>query len=308
MGVNTVTVVERIECNTAVESEGQGHDRFSGVVVPLITPLTRTRDIDEEAVHRVVDHVVGGGVDGILALGTTGEFVSMDLGKRRRLLELVARANAGRVTLYAGVGDTSLDSTLAISDAAASAGADAIAVVPPYYFPLTEDQLVGFYRHVVRASGLPVMLYNIPGFTRVDVTNRVVREVMDAGQVIGIKDSSGNFDTLCGFITEFRKPGAFRVMVGSEALAWKGIQAGGDGLIPSSANACPELWSKYYAALKSGVEAEARACQEKVDAQVNALMQGTTGWPGYLKNLKVQLAEKFGLCQPWLASPLEPMD
>src|SRR5690606_11622545 len=127
-------------------------DRFSGVVVPLVTPFTEARDIDEEAVHRLVDHVIAGGVDGILALGSTGEFVSLDTAKRRRLLRAIAQANRGRVTLYVGVGDTSIDSTLAIVDSAVEEGADAIAVVPPYYYPLSEEQIIGYFRRVARAS------------------------------------------------------------------------------------------------------------------------------------------------------------
>ncbi len=307
--ISTVTAVQKI---TRSEADSQAHpheaprDPFSGVVVPLVTPLTHAREIDEDAVARLVDHVIAGGVHGILALGTTGEFVSLDTRKRRILLAAIAKAVRGRVALYVGVGDTSIDATRAMVDSAAEAGADAIAVVPPYYFPLTERQLTGFFHSVARTSPLPVMLYNIPGFTRVHVTNRVVREVLDdADNVIGIKDSSGDIDTLRGFIREFRAPGRFRVMVGSEALLWDGLEAGGDGLIPSSANLHPRMWGRFYNAFAVGDFEDARKARTEIDTATVELMRDASGWTDYLRNLKHLLAERAGLCGPWLASPLE---
>ncbi|HKC18794.1 MAG TPA: dihydrodipicolinate synthase family protein, partial [Candidatus Dormibacteraeota bacterium] len=142
-------------------------DRYAGVFVALATPMTREGRVDEPGVARLVDHVVAGGVHGVLALGSTGETASLDESSRRAALAATVTAAAGRVPVICGVAQSHVGAARAEIEAAARLGADAVLVAPPFYYPTDQAGVLAFYRELGAQAPLPVMLYNIPQFTKV---------------------------------------------------------------------------------------------------------------------------------------------
>src|SRR5436190_15050219 len=129
--------------------------------------MRRDGSVDEPAVERLVEHVLGGGVRGVLALGSTGETASLDEPARRALLDAVVAATNGRVPVMCGVAQSQLSTAIAEVKAAARAGADAVLVAPPFYYPTDQPGVLAFYRAIAEHASLPVLVYNIPQFTKV---------------------------------------------------------------------------------------------------------------------------------------------
>ena len=129
--------------------------------------MTREGEVDAAGVGRLVEHVIAGGVNGVLALGSTGETASLDERSRRQVLNSVMSAAAGRVPVLCGVAQSQLTSTVAEVDAAAKAGADAALVTPPFYYPTDQAGVLAFYREVAEKAAIPIFVYNIPQFTKV---------------------------------------------------------------------------------------------------------------------------------------------
>src|ERR1700704_4111556 len=135
--------------------------KLRGVLPALATPLTRDGAVDEPAVERLVEHVLAGGVHGLLPLGSTGEAASLNEPSRRKLLAAVVKTNAGRVPVLCGVVQSQLALARADVKAAADLGAIAALVAPPYYYPIDQATVLAFYRRLAADSPLPIMVYNI---------------------------------------------------------------------------------------------------------------------------------------------------
>src|SRR2546423_5986070 len=163
--------------------------RLTGVLVALATPLTRDGQVDRAGVGRLIEHVIGGGVRGVLALGSTGETASLDEPARRALLDAVVAATNGRVPGMCGVAQSQLSTAIAEVEAAARAGADAVLGAPPFYYPTDQPGVVAFYRAIAERASLPVLVYNIPQFTKVTAAPATVAALAREGAIQGIKDS-----------------------------------------------------------------------------------------------------------------------
>ena len=137
-------------------------DHLSGVLVALASPVTREGEVDPGGVARLVEHVIDGGVHGVLALGSTGETASLDEPSRRMVLDGVIKAAGGRVPVLCGVAQSQLASAVAEVEAAAKAGADAALVAPPFYYPTDQAGVLAFYRAVAERASIPILVYNIP--------------------------------------------------------------------------------------------------------------------------------------------------
>src|ERR1700674_561947 len=169
-----------------------------GVLPALATPLKEDREVDGPAIERLVEHVLAGGVHGLLALGSAGETASLDEASRRAILGGVVEAAHGRVPVICGVARTDLAATRAELKAAASLGADAALVAPPFYYPMDQASVLAFYRELADSSPLPLLLYNIPQYTKVTAEPATVATLGREGAIKGIKDSSRDFEYLEG--------------------------------------------------------------------------------------------------------------
>ena len=212
--------------------------KLSGVGAAMITPFTREGRVDYEALGRMIDYVIEGGVDYIVALGTTAETPTLYMPERAVIAMFITNHIAGRVPLVMGVGGNSTSEVLDQLREFDLRGADAILSVTPYYNKPSQEGLYQHFRTVSEHSPLPVILYNIPGRSGVNMAaETTLRIAGDFPNVIGIKEASGNLEQMQRIID--RRPKDFLVLSGDDAIAVELMRRGGDGVISVAANAFP---------------------------------------------------------------------
>lgn len=277
-------------------------DRLSGVLVALASPMTRDGRVDEAATMRLVDHVVAGGVHGVLALGSTGETASLDERSRRAVLGAVVAAAKGKVPVIAGVAQSHLAAAGAEVEAAAGLGAAAALVAPPFYYPTDQQGVLAFYRELARDSPLPLLLYNIPQFTKVVAEAATVAALAHDGTIRGIKDSSRDFEYFEGLCLATRDLPSFRIFTGSDTMLVASLAMGGAGTICGAGNIAPALVVRIFNQYTDGDIVAARRGQDELYELVMAVREGV--FPLAIKSALHML----GVCEPWSAPPVRKLD
>jgi len=277
-------------------------DRLSGVLVALASPMTREGRVDEAATTRLVDHVVTGGVHGVLALGSTGETASLDERSRRAVLGAVVAAAKGKVPVIAGVAQSHLAAARAEVEAAARLGAAAALVAPPFYYPTDQQGVLAFYRELARDTPLPLLLYNIPQFTKVVAEAATVAALAHDGTIRGIKDSSRDFEYFEGLCVATRDLPAFRIFTGSDTMLVASLAMGGAGTICGAGNIAPGLVVRIFDQYRDGDIVAARRSQDELYELVMAVREGV--FPLAIKSALHML----GVCEPWSAPPVRKLD
>ena len=278
---------------------------LTGIVPPLITPLTDSETLDRPGFERLITHLITGGVHGLFILGSTGEAPSLDAGLRRTVIDQGCAIAAGRVPVLVGVSDTSLRESIALAEHAAEAGASAVVLCPPYYFPLDQQDLLRYFQRFAEAVSLPVFIYNIPKFARTTISIEVVDGLVDIPNVAGLKDSSGDLDYLRRVRHATAHRPDFSLFVGIEEIMVDALQAGANGAVCGGANLFPELHVRLFEAARDHRAAEAQALQELVLRIGNAVYGVGSETSSYLRGLKTALAT-LNLCNDALAEPLQP--
>jgi dihydrodipicolinate synthase/N-acetylneuraminate lyase len=273
-----------------------------GVLPALVTPLTRDGAVDEPAIHRLVEHVLAGGVHGLLALGSTGEVASLDQTARRKVLTAVVRAGGGRVPVLCGIAHSRPADALAEVAAAAEIGADAVLVAPPYYYPTDQPTVLSFYRMLAATSRLPILVYNIPQNTKVVADPATVAALGREGTVVGIKDSSRDFEYFESVCVATRDLPHFRIFTGSDTMLLASLAMGGAGTICGGANIAPAWAVRIFDDFERGDWAAARPHQDSLLELVLAVRPGV-----FPSSIKAALHLQ-GVCGPWLAPPVAPLD
>jgi 4-hydroxy-tetrahydrodipicolinate synthase len=277
-------------------------EELAGVLPALISPLSSDGKVDEGAVSRLVEHVISGGVDGLLALGSTGETASLDETARRTLLSKVVAAAAGRVPVICGVAQSHLAAARVEVEAAARLGAAAALVAPPFYYLIDQATLLAFYRSLAKDSPLPILLYNIPQFTKVVAQPETVAALAREGTIVGIKDSSRDFEYFEGVSIATRELPRFRIFTGSDTMLLPSLAMGGAGTICGAANVAPAWIVRIYKDFQRGDMAAARSGQDKLYQLVMMLRGGA--FPAAIK----AACRLQGICEPWCAPPVAPLD
>jgi 4-hydroxy-tetrahydrodipicolinate synthase len=273
-----------------------------GVLPALATPLKRDGRVDEPAIERLVEQVLGGGVHGLLPLGSTGETASLEEPDRRKVLAAVVKAAAGRVPVVCGVVQSQLAAARADVKAAAELGAMAALVAPPYYYPIDQATVLAFYRRLAADSPLPILVYNIPQNTKVVTEPATVATLAREGAVVGIKDSSRDFEYFENVCVATRDLPAFRIFTGSDTMLLASLAMGGAGTICATANIAPRWVVRTYDDFERGDWKAARAHQDSLLELAIALRAGV--FPASVKAaLHLQ-----GVCDPWPAAPVAPLD
>ena len=253
--------------------------KFEGIWTPIPTPLTKHGKVDTDATRRLVDFHIAAGIDGLLPLGTSGEFALLSREERGIMVKTVADQADSRVPVVAGVSDPSIERVLQLSSDAKKAGADAVIATLPYYFTTTDE---GHYRHfktISESIDLPLLIYNIPEWTHSFVTPETVQRLADEKLVVGMKYTEYNFLNLVRFLKT--SGGKIAIFTGSDAMAYSNLEFGGSGAIIGSANVAPKIASKIFDDYKKGNLREAREAQERLLPIIMALNIGK--YPAALK-------------------------
>ncbi len=226
--------------------------QLSGVIPPLVTPIDAQGNFSVSAMQALLEHVIEAGVDGGLALGSTGEFSQMEAAMRRDLLVNVIEIVRGRIPVLVGIGTPGTQETIALGRHAREAGAAAAMVINPYYTPLSEANLAMHYREIAAKVDMPLFLYNYPGMTGQDLSPALVKDLaLSCENIVGIKDSVEAIAHTRQIILEVKplRPD-FMVFSGYDDQMLNTLVLGGDGGVPGTANFAPEVACALYQAFK----------------------------------------------------------
>lgn len=211
---------------------------LSGVLTALTTPFDSDENIDVPALKRVIDRTIQGGVDGVVAGGSTGEFAALTAQERLDLVETIIEHTAGRVPVIAQTGATTTQEAIRFSRAAEAAGADVLMVVTPYYEPLSLEETVTYIKDVATSVTLPVMLYNIPDATGVNLDPATVRSLAEqVDNVQYIKDSSANWEQALQLIHHHSD--VIGTFMGWDSYIFSALTEGAAGVMAGAANVIP---------------------------------------------------------------------
>lgn len=237
---------------------------LKGIIVPIVTPMHEDESINTEELRHQVDRQIDAGIHGIFPFGTNGEGYILNGADKKLVLETVVDQVAGRVPVYAGTGCISTKETIEQCKMAEAAGADILSVITPSFAKASQHELVVHYQRVAEAvSNMPIVLYNIPARTGNNLDPATVAELAQVPNIVGAKDSSGNWDTLSGYIN-LAKDQDFAVLSGNDALILRALQEGAAGAIAGCANVYPKNMVGIYENWKAGNLEAAQACQEAV--------------------------------------------
>lgn len=274
---------------------------LSGIIPPLVSPLKARDELDLAGLERLLEHVLAGGVHGLFLLGTTGEAPSLSYRLRRELIDRAASIVAGRVPILVGITDTSFVETVRLAEHAAKAGAKALVISTPYYFPAGQTELTGYIENLVPQLPLPLVLYNMPSLTKVWFEFETLQKLTAVPQIIGLKDSSGDMDYFKKAIELKKLRPDWSVMIGPEAKLPEAMRLGGDGGVTGGANVFPKLFVDCYHACKAGDPVRIEELQKRIDALQQIYEVGKYA-SKYIKATKC-CCSLLGLCDDFMAEP-----
>lgn len=228
-------------------------DFIKGVIVPILTPMDENENIDEIKMRKMVNHVIEGGVHGILAFGSNGEFYSIEDDQLELGLKIMIEEADGRVPVYMGIGAISTKKCIRLAKMGVALGASGISILQPMFLKPTEEEL--FEHFVTIANSIPetpMLLYNNPGRTSYTMTaNLVERLARQVDNIVGMKDSSGDITQTSEFIRRTRDIN-FKVLGGKDTLIYGALAHGAVGCVATTANMYPELVTSIYNKYISG--------------------------------------------------------
>jgi 4-hydroxy-tetrahydrodipicolinate synthase len=244
-----------------------------GIIPALVTPLTKDDHINENALRKLTEHVIKGGVHGVFATGSQGEFWAFSAEEKQRTWEIVVDETNHRVPVYAGTAAVTTKEAVALTQLAEKVGVDAVSVLTPFFINPSEEELYEHYRAIAASTHLPVLLYTNPDRTNVKMPTGLVTRLSKIDNIVGIKDSSGDLTLSTDYIRA--TPNDFAVLMGRDTLIYAGLLSGARGGIAATANVVPSLVVRIYECFKQGDLAGSRQAQEALAPLRMAFTWGT---------------------------------
>jgi 4-hydroxy-tetrahydrodipicolinate synthase len=273
-----------------------------GIIPPMVTPLLDRDSLDVVGLEKLIEHILAGGVQGLFILGTTGEAPSLSQRLRRELIERVCEQVKGRVPVLVGITDTCFVESVNIACKAKDAGAQAVVLAPPYYFPAGQGELLEYLEHLMPELPLPLVLYNMPSYTKLVFEPETVKAAAAIKGIVGIKESSGDMVYFNKLLSLLKKQPDFSLLMGHEELLAEAVLAGAHGGVCGGANLVPKLYVDLYNAAYSKDMPTVESLQKKV-MQISKAIYGVGKYESsYLKGLKCALS-CMGVCSDFLAEP-----
>ena len=271
-----------------------------GVLPAMITPMTKDGKVNFSALRKLVDFLVDGGVHGIFAIGTTGEFYALSNAEYQEILEVTMDQVKGRVPVYAGANSIGTRESIALAKIAEKAGVAALSVLTPYFITVNQNELYGHFEAIAGSTGLPVILYDNSPKTHLPIRAATVERLAKVSNIVGIKDSSGDLTNTADIINR-TKGMDFSVMMGRDSLIHAGLAYGATGAVAATANVAPKLVSDIYNKYVSGDIAGSLEDQYSLVPLRLAFTLGS--FPAVIKESLELLGIEAGPC----AAPTGPM-
>jgi 4-hydroxy-tetrahydrodipicolinate synthase len=216
-----------------------------GIITPLITPVDESEKVDEKGLRKLIDHVIKGGIHGVFVLGSTGEFYALDKKQKEKAIYTTVEHTAGRVPVYVGASAITTRECIDLVRIAKKAGADAVSVLTPMFINPTEKELYEHFKSIASAADIPLILYNNPDRTGVNLSAPLVERLSEIPGIIGIKDSSGDMTLTGEYIRRTRDKG-FSVLAGRDTMILAVLVYGGTGAVAATSNVLPGLIVQIY--------------------------------------------------------------
>lgn len=237
---------------------------IKGIIPPIVTPMNEDESINEQELRNQVNRQIAGGVHGLFPFGTNGEGYILNEREKEEVLSIVIEETKGRVPVYAGTGCISTKETIRQSQMAQSLGADVLSIITPSFAAASQNELYEHYKTVAEAVDMPIVLYNIPARTGNALAPATVAKLSKIENIVGAKDSSGNFDNMLQYIEQTRDSENFSVLSGNDSLILWNLLAGGTGGIAGCANVFPEVMASIYNYFEAGDLDNARKAQDSI--------------------------------------------
>lgn len=232
-----------------------------GIIPPIVSPFDEKGKFNEKVYRTLIDRLIEGGVHGIFPLGTTGEFYAFSVAESKTVLEITMDQVNGRVPVYAGANNITTRGTIELVQIAQECKVDAVSVLTPMFISQTQQELVHFYTDIAGSTDLPVIIYNNRPKTNVHVEPRTIAKLAEIENIVGVKDSTGDFTNTAEYIRLTRGNDNFGVLLGRDTLIHAGLCHGAVGAIASCANVAPriaaDIYDKYVAGdIEGSLEAQ----------------------------------------------------
>jgi 4-hydroxy-tetrahydrodipicolinate synthase len=221
-----------------------------GIIPAMVTPVTSDGKINVEALRKLTNYLIQGGVHGLFPAGSQGEFYALTFEEKKRVIEVVVEEAKGRVPVYAGTGAVTTREAVALTKMAEEAGVSAVSILTPFFIRPNEEELFEHYSAISKATRLPVLLYNNPQRTGVNISAEFVARASRVENIVGIKDSSGDLTLTSEYIR--RTSDKFSVLAGRDTLIYGTLCYGGKGAIAATANVAPKVVVEIYEAFQAG--------------------------------------------------------
>ncbi|NCU02464.1 MAG: dihydrodipicolinate synthase family protein [Chitinophagaceae bacterium] len=283
---------------------GVGGKKFSGVIVPAVTPLTKQLQIDEAAVAKLFNSFHQHNISPFI-LGTTGESASLPAEVKEQYVKAAAKNKQADTVLYAGISSNVVSESIEFAKFCADNAVDAIAVTLPSYYALTETQMKQYFETLADAVPLPLIIYNIPATTHMSIPLQLIDDLSHHPNIIATKDSERSDERLKQSLELWKDREDFGHFLGWAAKSAEALIGGSDGLIPSTGNLMPEIYHEMEQAVEAGDHAKAFDMQKLSDVYGN-LYQGGKTLGESLWALKALMQHK-GICKDVVMPPLQSL-
>lgn len=276
---------------------------LKGIIPPVITPLINHKEIDVKGLEKLMEHLLQGGVHGLFMLGTTGEATSLSYQLRKELLKRTAEIVKNRIPVVVGITDTSIEGSLEIAEYSAELGLEGVVVAPPYYMPISQEEMREYLENLVPKLPLPFMMYDMPACTKLHMSIETIRKAKELG-AIGVKDSSGDMSYLFELIEAFKNSPDFSIIAGTELFLPETIIHGGHGAVAGGANIYPKLFVDLYQASLERDLAKIAILRAKVMRINDTIYNVGKHNSRIAKGIKCALSV-MNICDDYMAMPLQ---
>lgn len=246
---------------------------IKGIITPILTPMNEDETINEKELRNQVERQIQAGVHGLFPFGTNGEGYILSEREKEEILGIVVDETRKRVPVYAGTGCIGTKDTIRQSLMAKRLGADVLSVITPSFAYASQNEIYEHYKAVSEAADMPIVLYNIPARTGNSIAPATVAKLSRLDNIVGAKDSGGNFDHMLQYIELTRGTG-FAVLSGNDSLILWNLIAGGTGGIAGCANVYPEVMASVYDTFMNGNLEKAREIQDSIRSFRNCFQYG----------------------------------
>lgn len=270
---------------------------LQGVIIPLVTPLTKDEKLDENGLRLILRYMLDSGVHGIFMLGSTGEFPVLDEGTKQKALEVAISEVNGRLPVLAGITSVGTRQTLENLRMAQDAGVDAVVLSPGYYYPHSQDEVLRHYETICNHTEVPIVIYNVPSRVRTALELNTVATLAQMDSIMGIKDSSCDFHFFQRLLSLIGEADNFAVLQGDESTLGVSVLIGASGIVPGIGNLDPVRCVQLYNFAKAG-EIDATLRLQKEILELTGVFSCGSPYGG----LKAAL-HALGLTQPYPAAP-----